>query len=136
MKISVWIGSVPTNIWTGHLQNTRHKCSQSNQLSTWVLEKLIVAHLVNSPPLLELKNVLPYSQEPTTVPCPEPHISSLHTHILLSTTSSSGWSLPIRFSIKILCFPQHFNACYITHPSHPLWLDHQININWSLKIMM
>jgi len=52
-----------------------------------------------------------------------------------STSTSSEWSLPIRFSDKhFVCISLLSHMCYTPRPSHTLWLDHPNNI-WRLQVM-
>jgi hypothetical protein len=65
------------------------------------------------------------------------YFSNIHSYIIFpSIPRSSEWSLtPSVFQTKTLHISQLSRACYMLHPSHPLWFDHFNDILWSIHVM-
>jgi len=76
--------------------------------------------LHNSPPLDPiLSQMNPVHTSPSC--CPKNHSNIIHS----STTTSSEWSLPFRFSDQnLLCLYHLYHLCYMPRPSYPPWVDH------------
>jgi len=62
-----------------------------------------------------------------------PNFPKIRYNIILSCTPRScEWSLRFRFSDQNVVWIYLFHACYMSHLSHPHWLDHPNNIWWSV----
>jgi hypothetical protein len=83
---------------------------------------------------------LTHLQELSTCPYPEPHHSSLHHPILISSRSILILSTSLRLGLPSGLFPSRFptnnlyaflfpRSCYMPRPSHPPRLDHS-NYTW------
>jgi hypothetical protein len=66
------------------------------------------------------------------------HPISLRSILILSSHLYLGfWMvLPFRLSNqRTVCISHIYDACYMSHPSHPPWFDHPDNIWWSVKVI-
>jgi hypothetical protein len=83
-----------------------------------------VHHRVHySPPLVPVHNFQPY-------------LPKIHSNIILPPTPRSSECSLIQVLQPKYCI--HFSSpqmCYMSHPSHILWLDRPNNIWWSVQVM-
>jgi hypothetical protein len=81
----------------------------------------------------QLVHILSHMNPVHTIP---PYFPEIHSNIiLLSTSRSSEWFLPFRFSDQNFVSISHLShSWYMPYPSHPPWFDHPNNI-WSVEVM-
>lgn len=116
--------------------NNNHSCELLHLMNRLLLEKLTVAHLVNSQPFMEHKRSLPWLQEPTigryhqtNKSSPHPplyFLRKIHFNIILPLSSVfSEWSLQFRFSDQnVVCIYHNSHTCWMSRPSHTSRLNH------------
>jgi hypothetical protein len=133
------------------MYNNKFTQCWSNPITPWsrvLIEKLIVTRLVkkfpaffwnaevhyrahkNPPLVLIFSQMHPFHTF-------SPYLTKIHSNFILPSTSrSSEWSLPFKFSDQnFVCVSHLSHACYILCQSNPPCFDHPNNVWWSVQVM-